>query len=162
MQNTLTFQRLSANHDKQLFEWLQLPHVKLFWDDGDRTLEQVRAHYFKQDDVERYLFFIDSQAAGYIQSYSIDASNAYVAYALPNLNNIGMDFFIGNTDFLNRKLATTILAEFIRVHAKQASRIIVDPEPHNLKAIHIYQTAGFVQLGECAVNDKVHLIFGKD
>jgi len=90
----ITFEEFNDNHLIQLHQWLQVSHVREFWDDGDRTLEQVKSHYSFEKGVKRYLFFIDNHPAGYIQSYVIDRHNEYYDFSLAEKENVGIDFFI--------------------------------------------------------------------
>lgn len=154
----ISFEELTDAHLERLHEWLQSPHVKDFWDDGDRTLDQVKNHYKKTPKVKRYLFFIDNLAVGYIQSYLIDYQNEYYSFILNGKENLGIDFFIGNMAFLNKKLAIPILSEFIKICCSTADRIIVDPESHNHKAIHLYQKYGFTKIGELKKLNKIHFV----
>jgi len=131
----LSFEPLKLNDCHILCDWLQLDHVKLFWDDGDRNLEQVINHYMAQDSTKRFLFYLNQSPAGYIQTYIISNTK------------IGIDFFIGNTNFFEKEYATSILNEFIRRYHRNKT-IIVDPEINNHKAIHIYQKAGFIKSKE--------------
>ena len=89
----LTFTFLAPKDCPLLHQWLQLPHVRAFWDDGLRTEDQVRQYYFKDNGVLRFLFFIKEEAAGYIQTYRIASQDPYGAYTLPAKENWGMDFF---------------------------------------------------------------------
>lgn len=92
MNHDITFKQLSIEESDQLHRWLQLDHVKDFWDDGDRLLQQVKERYFTNDNVKRYLFYIGREAVGYIQSYYIDPAHAYADLTLPDLVSEGIDF----------------------------------------------------------------------
>ncbi len=141
-----------------LHQWLQNKHVREFWDDGDRTLEQVKNHYKPEEGIKRYLFYIEDQPAGYFQSYIVDKENEYYSYSLKN--TLGIDFFIGNENLLNKGHAIHILSYFIKECCVEADRILVDPQASNAKAIHLYKKYGFTQMGEQIIDGKAHLIMG--
>ena len=46
----LSFSPLEKPDHSVLLEWLQLPHVKEWWDDGNDTLEKVSTHYSSDTD----------------------------------------------------------------------------------------------------------------
>lgn len=156
--NLIMFEEFNDSHLIRLHQWLQLSHVREFWDDGDRTLEQVKRHYGAEKGVKRYLFFIDNQPAGYIQSYEIDTESEYYRFSLPDKENMGIDFFIGNQDLLGKGFAIRVLAEFFLHYCQNVKRIIVDPKPNNSKAIHIYEKYGFMKVGELMVEGSQHII----
>jgi RimJ/RimL family protein N-acetyltransferase len=154
MDYKITFRLLVSDDAKQLHKWLQIPHVREFWDDGNRTLDQVISYYFKDNGVKRFIFFIDDQPAGYIQSYFFDQANLYYQFTLPDQKTVGIDYFIGNAIYLGIGLARKILKNFIEQICQDADRILVDPDPANTKAIHVYHCCGFVKVSECNVENK--------
>lgn len=158
MTSIINFRPLSPEDCSQLHQWLQYPHIRAFWDDGDRTLEQVAAHYFKVDNVNHYLSLINEQAAGFIQYYVIDATHEYAKFIPKNQTAMGVDFFIGNKACLGKGYAIEVLTQFISSYCQNSDCIIVDPEPSNKKAIYIYEKYGFIKVGECRVKNKLHWV----
>lgn len=150
----ITYQTLSVQNLSLLHLWLQESHVKEFWDDGDRTIEQVRAHYFINDATQRYLFAIDGESIGYIQSYIISADSSYAKFCSENATVMGIDFFIGNRNFMGKGLALKIFAQFIKSHCLTATKILVDPENINHRSIHLYKKYGFTKVGDHIINNK--------
>lgn len=148
------------NHLPILHEWLQNDHVREYWDDGDRTLEQVKLHYKNENNVKRYIFTIEGKPAGYLQTYVVDRDNEYYPFSLKNKITLGIDYFIGDPRFLNQGYAIQILSKFIENHCLAVDRVLVDPQPSNEKAIHIYKKYGFAKISEKIINDKLHLILG--
>lgn len=62
-----------------------------------------------------------------------------------------LDFGIGNVHYLGQKLASPTLklfAEFIQKHIDPAAdTFFIDPAEDNPRAIHVYEQAGFKQVG---------------
>lgn len=158
LSSIITFRALSHEDCSQLHQWLQCTHVREFWDDGDRTLKQVEAHYFRKDKVNHYLFLINDQPVGFIQSYTIDATHENARFIPKNQTAMGVDFFIGNKAYLGQGYAILVLTKFISSYCQNADCILVDPDPSNKKAIHIYQKYGFVKVGECRVKNKLYWV----
>lgn len=130
-----SFRALEDSDLEVLFRWLQEPHVKEWWDDGDDTIERVIAHYTGDTDtVSRYILQSDAgDPLGYFQFY------------LEQDNVIGIDQFIGECSLLNMGIGTAAVKEFVKmiVNNRNPKAIIVDPAPANRRAIRCYEKAGF-------------------
>ena len=71
----LSFRPMTPDDYPRLLDWLQRPHVKEWWDDGDDTLEKVAAHY-SDPDAERFILLYqeagstdEARPIGYFQYY---------------------------------------------------------------------------------------------
>lgn len=173
---TITFTPLSKSYFPLLLKWLEMPHVKAWWDkEIIYTLELVKEKFSSHihnipisNDVTKltyvYIIEIDTTPIGYIQSYNVSA------YAEENkLNNklipkncCGIDIFIGEPNFLNKGLASQILQTFwhniLREHFDYC---LVDPDTNNTKAIHVYEKAGFKILPELQTREKTWMMKSK-
>ena len=134
----LAFRPLTPDDYPLLLDWLQRPHVKEWWDDGDDALEQVAAHY-SDPDAERFILLYrdpvteEARPIGYFQYY------------LEEEGVVGIDQFIGEADLLNRGLGTAAVRAFLQlvIARENPRRIILDPEPENARAIRCYEKVGF-------------------
>lgn len=156
----IKFIALTYQHCPLLHQWLQLNHVREFWDDGDSELEQVVNHYLKSNEPCRYLFYIDNVAVGYIQIYPINSTHRYAKLSNLARECSGVDFFIGNPNYLGKGLSGMILTEFI-ASTGQSKPVIVDPSINNHKAIHIYEKIGFSKVREFIEDGKHYLLMVK-
>ena len=131
-----TFRKLEEADFELLFNWLQQPHVKEWWDDGDDTIAKVKLHYTKgADTVTRFLLLSDNkEPVGYFQYY------------VERCGVIGIDQFLGDVSLINKGLGTKAVMAFSKLirETKQPTTIIVDPEPENHRAIRCYEKAGFL------------------
>jgi RimJ/RimL family protein N-acetyltransferase len=135
----ISFQPLTPADHPLLLSWLQKPHVKAWWDDGDDTLEKVAQHYGSEAGTERwFIFFQPSESAppepiGYIQSYQEDE------------DGIGIDLFLGEERYLDRGIGTQALQAFIQQVRDQVrpAYFVIDPDPANARAIRCYEKVGF-------------------
>jgi len=117
-----------------LFEWLQRPHVKEWWDDGDDTLDKVISHYSPDSKSRKFIAEISGEAKGYFQYYKIDR------------NHFGADQFLANERDLSRGMGTACLTVFVQkiIDIENVENISVDPHPDNLRAIRCYEKCGFL------------------
>ena len=124
--------RLNVSDVPMLFEWLRRPHVLEWWD-PEPSLADVRANYL-QSDARAYLACLDGKPVAYIQSY--DAHEPGV---------VGIDQFLADPNQLNRGVGTALVTQFVEfLFADPAiAAVIVDPVPHNARAIRCYEKAGF-------------------
>ena len=130
-----SFRLLDESDYELLLDWLQRPHVKAWWDDGDDNLERVKRHYSKDPGIVfRFLLLSDDlQPLGYFQYY-IESEEV-----------IGIDQFLGDASSLDRGIGSVAIRAFISLiedrHTPKA--IIVDPESDNYRAIRCYEKVGF-------------------
>ncbi|SRR5579883_1444052 len=158
----IEFKVLNKEDCQLLHAWLQEPHVREFWDNGLRTIEQTASYYYRENDVNRFIFSINGEPAGYIQSYNVNLHSEYKQFSKENAKTFGVDFFIGNKQLLGRGFAKDIMQKFIELYCYDAVRVIVDPDPKNLKAIRVYQTCGFKKLVNFVIGDELHVIMVYD
>ncbi len=129
----VTFKLLEESDFRLLYDWLQKPHIKEWWDDGDDTLAKVAQHY-SSDPNTTFRFIVkneNSHPVGYIQYY------------LKPKGIVGIDLFIGQPTLLSKGLGTEIVTTFLEMIAAQLNpvKIIIDPEPENLRAIRCCEMA---------------------
>lgn len=132
----ISFRPLEESDYQFLLTWLQRPHVKKWWDDGDDTLTKVSRHYSSDPDTTfRYIFESDGhRPIGYIQYY------------LEPERVVGIDLFIGEPAFLNQGIGTAVVTAFVEMVCARCDpkKIVIDPEPMNTRAIRCYEKVGFV------------------
>lgn len=155
---TLSFKPLQESHFPLLLKWLETPHVKTWWDtDVQWTPELIKEKfgtYVQGYKVEQgikkpfqaYIIYVDTQPVGYIQLYTAhDFARDYPASleTLP-LSLAALDFFIGEQDYLGQGLAPVVLTQFLQEYvAHFYEACFVDPETTNIRAIRVYEKAGF-------------------
>jgi RimJ/RimL family protein N-acetyltransferase len=131
----IQFRPLTAVDFPMLLMWLQRPHIKQWWDDGDDTLEKVRAHYSSNPETTwRFIVELDGADSGYFQ------------YHRYNSRHIATDQFLANETMLGEGIGTRCLKAFIKliIHSESVEYISVDPHPQNMRAIRCYEKAGFL------------------
>lgn len=141
------FSPLALAHLPLLHGWLQRPHVREFWDDGDRTPQQVRAHYFASErEVLSFIIRLDGQEAGYIQAYPVTLGSDYAPWRREMGETWGIDLFIGEAKWLGQGHAAPIIRAFLtqlRRLRPELARVLIDPAAHNERARRAYAKAGF-------------------
>lgn len=132
----LRFRPLTLADYPLMLSWLQRPHVKAWWNDGDDSLAKVAAHYGADDGTGRYLLLADGLPIGYFQHYA--AADA-----------IGIDQFIGEPAGIGRGIGPLAIRAFVRLLWRRfgPTAIVLDPQPDNQRAIRCYEKVGFTGVG---------------
>ncbi len=147
---TFDFYPLTIPYLKLMHQWLQEPHVRAFWDDGDRTLDQVRAHYFRPRSVEQYLILYQKQPIGYIQADPIQGNHELVKFRVKDEETYGIDLFIGEAEHIGKGRGTALLSDFIKYLTErhhQLKAVLFDPSENNPRAIHLFIKLGAKPVG---------------
>lgn len=122
----------------QMLEWLSKEHIKQWWNDGDDTLEKVEIHYGKgNDDVKRFILVEMKRG--------IEKPIGYFQYYFALDNQIGIDQFIGDENYLDKGIGEKTIKMFIKLIKQQnkPKAIVLDPSPDNKRAIRCYEKVGF-------------------
>lgn len=132
----ISFRPLEETDFELLLEWLQRPHIKEWWDDGDDTIEKVREHYSRDlDETKRFILLYSEQQtpAGYFQYY------------IKSGGVIGIDQFLADPKILGKGIGTACILVFLQMIRERHApwRVIIDPHPDNARAIRCYEKVGF-------------------
>lgn len=156
---SITFQPLQASHFPLLLKWLETPHVKTWWDEDvqwtPKLIEEKYGSYVHGYNLEQgvkkplqaYVIYSGAQPIGYIQLYNPrDYLREELLEDLPP-SLAGLDFFIGEEEYLGKSLGSLILQQFLKEYADPLyDACLVDPDTANIKAIRTYEKAGFKKI----------------
>ncbi len=154
----VSFAPLEATDLPRLYEWLQRPHVREWWD-GERTLDEVRDAYLPcingQDSTRVYLAHLDGQPIAFIQCYIVIDSDEGWWPDERDPGARGLDLFIAEPYLLGRGVGRRVLRSFLaQVFSDPAvTSVQADPSPDNLRAIHCYRAAGFEEVAAIPTPD---------
>jgi RimJ/RimL family protein N-acetyltransferase len=121
-----------------MLRWLSENHVKEWWNDGDDTLEKVAFHYGKLDaGVCRFILVEEKEG--------VEKSIGYFQYYFASDNEIGIDQFIGEKDYLGKGVGEKAIRLFVELIMRKhtPTSIILDPSPENKRAVRCYEKVGF-------------------
>ena len=121
-----------------LMRWLGDPEVMAFYGRPPSNLTEARGEFLELSSLPCWRFIIEagSRAVGEIQ----------YAYSYPDATwSAGIDIFIGEPDARDRGLGTEAIRTLLRYlfETRRVSRVVIDPEPSNHRAIRAYEKAGF-------------------
>ncbi|MHA7775178.1 GNAT family N-acetyltransferase [Roseibium sp. M-1] len=149
----ITFRPVSENDLPMLLDWMQRPHWREWWGDPQEEVGYVRDMIEGRDTTKPFIFQMDGRDMGYIQVWFVgDQQHTEFARDYPWLNElpsdaVGVDLSIAAPEDLSRGLGTQVLQAFIRTLRQEGhQRIVIDPDPENLRAVKAYRKAGFTEI----------------
>ena len=154
MKHNFIFKSINEKNFKSLepllLTWFKEPHIDQWWP-VPKESEAFFNSFLKRirSGTKPYLVLCNNVAIGYIQTYNINLDkNTW----LPKItdNSIGIDQFIGETEYLYKGIGPLFIKEFIQdiIFKKDKSvTVVIDPDPTNIAAIKCYQKVGFKELG---------------
>lgn len=149
-EGSIRIRTLTEEDFSLMLKWLTDERVLEFYGGRDKryTLETLKEHYTKpwKDEVIRVIIEYCGKPVGYGQIYKI-YDELYDDYHYQKSNEIvyGMDQFIGEVDYWNKGIGTMytkLIFNFLK-NEKNADAVILDPHKNNIRAIKMYQKAGF-------------------
>ncbi len=170
---TITFEPLNESHFPLLLKWLQMPHVKKWWDqDVTYTMDLVKEKFGKNthgialsknsnNKTYAYIICFNKEMIGYIQAYNAHnfAHENDLDLSAISGSICGVDLFIGDSKFLYRGIGAQILNEFERqILASHFDWCLIDPAKDNLSAIKAFAKAGFKVLEQFQAKPNVWMI----
>ncbi|MCA0050348.1 acetyltransferase [Mesorhizobium sp. B283B1A] len=122
--------------------WLAEPHVAQWWDDPETEIAEIREH-IDSISVEPLIVELDGLPIAYLQSYDPHLEDDH-PYADQPFGTLGIDVSIGRPELVGRGHGSAIVRQFVeQLFEEGVPRVIIDPDPANIRAIRAYEKAGF-------------------
>jgi aminoglycoside 6'-N-acetyltransferase len=123
--------------------WLETPHVSQWWHDPAGQFDLVSGD-LDHPDMAQYIVASDGRPFAYLQCYNLSDWNT--GFGPQPLGTRGLDQFIGEADMLGLGHGSAFIRSFTeRLLAKGTPRVVIDPDPANVRAIRAYERAGFLK-----------------
>ena len=136
------FRPVTPDDLQMIAGWLAEPHVAKWWDDPDEHIAAIREH-IDSISVEPLIIELDGRPIGYLQSYDPHLEDDHPYQDQP-FGTLGIDLSIGVPDLVGIGHGSAIVRQFVEeLFAEGTPRVIIDPDPANLRAIRAYERAGF-------------------
>lgn len=156
----IVFHPIKADDFRLLKIWQSAPHVAEVW--GNPAFEEPYEQYvFRSNDgsVKQFLIEADEEPIGYFQFYwaSRVGDGWWEGY---DDATVGIDFYIGEVEWLGRGMGLSILEEAKRMlfAMPEVQRIIADPSPRNERIIRLLVKAGFNSMEQIFTPDGTALL----
>jgi aminoglycoside 6'-N-acetyltransferase len=135
----ITFRPLTDSDAGLLLIWMASPHVQPWWTEAESTPEdevEDALNLIGSDDGAAFIIELSKRSIGYIQYYHSVLDQPEGA--------LGLDMFIGDVSLTGEGLGPQILRQFgDDLLARGATRLVIDSNSANDRAISAYRKAGF-------------------
>lgn len=151
LNDDLQLRALELSDSSTLVRWLSDPEVLTYYEGRDRPHDSalVQEHFFDhQDNMSSYIMEHKGTDIGYIQIYPLDEEEAQIyGYEGHSAGLYGMDQFIGETEYWNQGIGSQLITAVVKhlVEKRGASKIVLDPQAWNTRAIRVYEKCGFTK-----------------
>lgn len=156
----ITFEKASSKHRGSVFEWLEEPHIKEFWDNSQNHRDDILIFMNGRKEPSPYFDGIFDYWIGLVNndpyclvmtSEILPAQTDLLDLWRSNLSKKGktfsIDFMIGNQKYFGKGLASPTLEAFTGFIQEKVDPFVdtffIDPEESNSRAKHVYEKAGF-------------------
>lgn len=159
----LKFEKANLQHKAIIFEWLDKPHIKEFWDNSPEHREDIIIFLNGRKEPTKYFNGIFTYWIGSIEGEAfclVMTAKVLIDEGCPQLwkehlsktgKTYSLDFCIGNETYLGKGLAAPTLQAFVQFFQrdvdKTADTFFIDPNENNPRAKHVYEKAGFHSIG---------------
>ena len=138
-----TFRALEQRDLKLLKNWIALPHWQEWWGGTEAEIAAIEDS-LESDSIERMIVEFSGKPLAYVQTYDPHLEDNHPYQDQP-FGTLGVDIAIGEAELLGKGHGSAILSALAdMVFEEGIPRLIIDPDPANLRAIKSYEKAGFV------------------
>ncbi len=174
---SIYFERAGLRHEKMIFQWLDGPHIKEFWDNSPEHRKDIAIFIRGRKEPTPYHDGIFTYWIGSIDDVPYCLLMTSEVLDVPNLpegwreylsksgTTCSIDFAIGNANYLGKGHAPKTLKVFTQFIKKEidptVDTFIIDPNQNNPKAKHVYEKAGFTIVSEFSRNNERYYLMIK-
>lgn len=136
--------RAVTETDLPLLEtWLGQPHWEEWWDAPEAGLAEIR-EAMESIECEPLIVELAGRPIAYLQAYDPHLEDDHPYQDQP-FGTLGIDISIGPADMLGAGHGSAMLRQFVdELFDEGCPRVVIDPDPANVRAIRAYEKAGFV------------------
>ena len=135
------FRPMTAADLPLIRRWLAQPHVRQWWGAPQEQYTLVSGD-LDEPAMDQYIVSVNGTSFGYLQCYDLTAWNT--GFGQHPQGTRGIDLFIGEPDMIERGHGSALIRAFAHQQLRQGTpRMVTDPDPANLRAVHAYAKAGF-------------------
>jgi aminoglycoside 6'-N-acetyltransferase len=143
----ITFIPVTDTHRPLLEGWLKQPHWRQWWGAPHEELRLIYA--VEEGEHLPFIACIKGEPIAYIQCWW-PAQHPDVPWVRDmKMTERGIDISIGDASNLGKGVGALILRNFAaKLFAEGATRLVIDPDKSNTRAIAAYKKAGFTPFAE--------------
>jgi aminoglycoside 6'-N-acetyltransferase len=145
--SAVTFIPVTEEHRPLLQSWVVQPHWQEWWGEPEEELRMIYA--IEDGEHQPYLACINDEPVAYIQAWWPSKHPDIHWVRDMKMSERGVDISIGDARQLGQGLGTLVVKAFAaKLFAEGATRLVIDPDKRNTRAIACYSKAGFTAFAE--------------
>ena len=159
----IEFRPLAQSDLLNIQRWLDDSEVATWWREDDLSLEAIIGTYKPIIDgtepVRGFVIEIGGEDVGFIQAYRLGDHPTYLRQIDLDPDAVATDLFIGEGSHRGHGWGGRVLEAFLEriVFGEMSAKLaMIAPEPANLRAIRVYERAGFRWVKTVPVQDDEH------
>jgi aminoglycoside 6'-N-acetyltransferase len=138
----VTFISVTEEHRELLRGWLSQPHCREWWGETNEELSLIYA--VEQGEHLPFIACVNDEPIAYIQCWWPGQHPDLEWVREMDKTERGIDISIGDSGNLGKGLGPLIVKHFAaKLFAEGATRLVIDPDLNNERAIAAYMKAGF-------------------
>lgn len=165
----MSFCKASFTHEDMIFNWLEEPHIKAFWDNSQTHRDDIINFMEGRRTASPYFDGIFDYWVGSVSDVPFCFLMTAEVFNVEGLSSLwqqnlskkghtySIDFCIGNTDYFGKGYAPPALRAFTKFIREKvdpkANTFFIDPDENNPRAVHVYEKAGFKNVGDFVMED---------
>lgn len=153
------FRHVKKTERSLVHAWLKQPYIaKWFYGQGLENTFKHLDEFLAGSSFAQYWLALDGDYpfAFLITSYIDKPHDELTKWCHPDGQTITFDMLIGDPDYLGKGYAVKMIHQFLLSQFPKVYEVLTDPEATNVKAIHVYQKAGFSKLDEFIPSHSPH------
>ena len=145
----VTVRSLTPEDAGILLKWMTDPAVLEHYGGRDErfTPERIQEDFYREEwNARKCIVEYGGKPIGYIQIYQLDGELCReYHYPHPDWFSFGIDQFIGEPEYWNKKIGRTFITMVVEhlTKAEGARSVVLDPHDNNLRALRCYEACGF-------------------
>jgi RimJ/RimL family protein N-acetyltransferase len=159
----IRFEKATSKHQKAIFQWLEEPYVKEFWDNSQEHKSDILNFINGRKEPSSYADGLYIYWVGLLaeKPYSLIMTiEEKLGATCPQIKNdhlsrtgttYSLDYMIGDSNYFGKGLGAKTLETFIEFFYKEfdarADTFFIDPDVTNTRAKHVYEKVGFEYMG---------------
>jgi aminoglycoside 6'-N-acetyltransferase len=138
-----TFRAVEKRDLSLLKGWMSEPHWQAWWGDAEEAIAEIEAA-MDEESTEPMIVELSGRPIAYVQTYDPHLEDDQ-PYQDQSFGTLGLDMIIGEETMVNKGHGSAIIKALTKMLFDEGvPRLIIDPDPVNLRAIRAYEKAGFV------------------
>lgn len=141
--DSLNFRTFRSSDLEMLTKWLEKGYIKNFWGDPQEWIAEIKENFLYCDWIHYYIVEY-GQPIGFVQYYETSKA-PFGTMKASQIENVGIDYMIGEESFLNKGFGNLIIMKLIeQIKALGKYKyIIADPNQKNIQSIKVLIKNGF-------------------